>query len=310
MKRSNTLSLIICLGLAVAACFSASAQRFSKETIAACSREYASSKLDPLRGKLNVNWGESVTDDMRANQRKTTPNERVALAAYLDALAACYRYQSIEIFPDDFRKQKENEVKLNNWSFQDLEDLKAGKISYADYFSRQDKKFEDFKQSYYEAQSKRQYQTEIESWLDAGKSKYGNFKPFWSFYEFAVEISKKVDQKLILREAGEKAIEERRLQFNKDWAEENAPKPVMLNCSFDGGKNFRTDWPMNIDFAKSQVNGYSAQISESEIHARFPSKNGDDTFLTINRLSGFGTMGSEKFPILVSGYCRPASKQF
>lgn len=310
MKRSNTLSLIVFLGLAIAACFSALAEGVSKETIAACSREYASSKLDPLRGKLDVSWGESVTDDMRANQRKPTPSERVALAAYLDALAACHRYQSIERFPTDFRKQKESEEQLKNWQFQDLGDLKAGKISYAEYFRRQDKKLEDFKQSFNEAQSKRQYQTEMENWLDAGKSKYGNFKPFWSFYEFAIETSKKVDQKLIPKETGEKAIEERRLQFNKEWAEENAPKPVLLNCSFDGTNGFHMDRPMNIDFAKNQVNGYSAQISESEIRVRLPSKNGDDVLLTINRLSGYGTMGSEKFPMLVSGYCRPASKQF
>jgi hypothetical protein len=94
-----------------------------------------------------------------------------------------------------------------------------------------------------------------------------------------------------------------------------APKVLTLNCTMEaseiGGISLPAfDQPLTIDFTNNTVNGNKAEFYENEIRWTYQTTSGSNFNAKLNRLSGSYSYGNDQFPILRTGHCAPATRQF
>jgi len=114
--KSTIIAVLLTLGVLIASVAEDNVLGTTKEAQAACAREFASSKLDPLRSKLPVSWGQTATEGMRKNNVKPSLAERAAVQAFIDADIACQRYVAIDRHPNDQVSQAISVDKVHNGS--------------------------------------------------------------------------------------------------------------------------------------------------------------------------------------------------
>ena len=288
------------------------------ETYVACVNEFANKKLDPIRSKIPFWLLNGATDAMQKNFNIPTKEEKIALKAYLNASITCDTLTTADILKNDEKKQHETNLRKVESLKEELQPLIDGKITYAEYLRRQDKKGEkalksmgfDPNEFTQKPIDPKRYQNFVESWLGQYKANYPANSPWWTLYYYAIGIAKDVDKGKMSDENAAKLIEEKRLKVNQEMAALTAPKVVNLNCSVTSSGGSQNEIALTIDYTNMQVNGFKAEFYENEIRWTVPDPVNPDSHFTLNRLSGFVSGGTYQSSNLVTGHCTQATRQF
>jgi hypothetical protein len=286
-----------------------STSRFTETTTTACSNDFAAAALVPLRGKMPMAIPISPTDEMRSEEMVPTAKERSALPAYFAAVRACSRLLVADLLGTPAGTQPLQKSLVLS---EDERLLHGGRISYAEYFRRQDRHNKAMAEEFAKAQGleRHAYQDAVEAWLAPSKSNYPTDSLWWTFYSFAIERAREVDSGKISQEVAQNLIEVQRLKVNEQMAAQTAASMVSLNCEMTAGSNQAADIPLVLDYSSKQVNGYTATFGETTVSWSVgPSGNGPYNY-QLNRFSGFLSIGNAQFPRLATGHCTPAKKKF
>jgi hypothetical protein len=275
-----------------------------RDAIANCRSYNAHPKLDAIRSRIPFD-GNEPTKVMRTYEKKPNAAERAALEVYKEVQLACAAELAKAESPTDAKAQDEIIAAYKLWIAERVDPLLTGRITFAEYLRREDKRNADAKAAFKRANS---FRAETERWLGGG-SPDARSSSFWpEFTRDALAIAERVDSGLIPREEGSRLLEERRHRFNNDLA---TASQVTLNCAYQGSDGRRMDGPVVIDYMRQQVNGFSAQFSDTMIQWETSSSDGRIKYTnTLNRLSGFTSIGSGEFPTLFTGQCSTAKRQF
>jgi hypothetical protein len=285
-----------------------------------CAKVFANKKIDPLRGKIPI-WGDytfAEIDKMQKNENRPTASEIKALRVFINASLACNKEKFEETYAQynkadgkadseaNMRRRKTVEEETNNKFNRFLEatlmPLARGEITYADYMRRRSMLMAALAET---ANDSNTFQTYIESWLGPMREKFPADSPWQGFYNYAISVAKDVDSLKISKEEGNKLIEDRRLKINQEIASASSPKVTTLNCTLILNNGQRSDIPLTLDYTNSTVNGFKAQIQETDIYW-----SSGEYRNSLNRLSGFINITSEKLHNPLSGKCVHAEKKF
>ena len=294
---------------ATGATFSAKDFGVTQETIDSCASAYTVKSLTPLRGKMPMGFAEKPTAEMRANDKVPSPSERTAFAAYLAARDKCNAMASADTdrflgkVPDaSTRREPDDEFKQ----------LQAGKLTYSEYFRISDRTSETrvAKAVKFMEQDTHSYQNFIEAWLAPSKAMYPQGSPWWDFYRYSIATAMDVDAGKLAQAEGQGLIEARRLKLNAELTGQPAESQATLNCNVSDGDKLRVERAILLDYGRKQVNGLPALFSDTGITWDSDATGGGKLHHNLNRLSGFISVGSTEYPVMFSGYCTPAKKQF
>lgn len=283
--------------------------RITEATTSACSRGYAAPVLAPLRGKMPMTVLSNPTAEMRADEIVPTAKERAALPAYFAAESACSR-----LWVADFLREAGSTQQLPKpvGRFEEELLLQGGKISYAEYFRRRDRRVEAGVEDAMKTHglTNHAFQDWVETWLTPFKPNYSTDSPWWNFYNFAIERARDADAGKISQKEAQDLIESRRLKVNEEMAAQTAASLVNLNCEMTAGPGQTRDMALVMDYPNKQVNRFPATFTETTVTWSSGSAGNGTYNYQLNRLSGFLNVGTEQFPALSTGRCAPAKRKF
>ena len=294
---------------ATVATFSAKDFGITQETIDSCASAYAVKSLTPLRGKMPMGFADKPTAEMRANEKVPSSAERAAFAAYLTAQDNCNAMAGADM--DRFLGKVPDEPKRLEPD-DEFKQLQAGKMTYGEYFRISDRTSEAraAKALKFMEQDSHSYQNFIEAWLAPSKVTYPQGSPWWDFYRYSIATAKDVDAGKLAQAEGQNLIEARRLKLNSELAGQSTEGQATLNCNISDGDKLRVERAILLDYGRKQVNGLPALFSDTVITWDSDATGGGKLHNNLNRLSGFISVGSTEYPVMFSGYCAPAKKQF
>jgi hypothetical protein len=260
-------------------------------------------RLDPIRDKVPLSFSEEPTQFMLENDAKPTITEQRALRAWAEDNESCLNAEIKQLTKqgvDLSHTSKTPHQKINA----DLKLFEQGKISYREYFIREDIAMKRIMDAYY----RKWHKDEIQKSLAESSKAWPSDSPYWTYYTYAMQVAQDMGDGKISRDSADQLIEAKRKEVNAQVAALSAPKTAILNCAFhfDGGPDFER--PFTINYTNGTVNGFKANFTETEIRWESTSKDGIAMRFVLNRTSG--TMYTSDQNTFIQAHCAPAVKQF
>ena len=156
------------------------------------------------------------------------------------------------------------------------------------------------------------YENNVRSWLAPFIEKNPGNPDIAAFYEEAIATARNVDAGRLAPQTANKIIEEKRIRLNRQLAAKGmhsvtadaAPDILELNCTVTLPDGRQRTSLLTIDYVNATVNGSKAAFDEKEIRwTQTESVGTTELHQTLNRTSGFYSIGTGEFTGLWTGHC-------
>lgn len=267
-----------------------------------CEKGLSDPALDPLRSRMPIGLTAETTDDMRRHRRKVTMSERTALAKLREINLGCADALAAVSFPDNQSQRDLMNSMYQKRLDESLQPLMDGRITFAEYLDREALATAELNA---QIRAQRLFTKDVQEWLAGLGPGFAGVHLWDELVAAALAIAANVDGGRLGFDEGRKQIESAYVRFKANLEAQK----VTLSCVLAAPNGFRGETPVVIDYARSQVNGLAARVTENIISWQQQAGNYLYNY-SINRLTGTVNVSAGDFPQLFTGPCTIASRKF